>query len=175
VPKWLFKQSKVIINRCEEIGPLTKVLGGVHLIPKDAIVLIFDDDIEYQDFVVEDLVKNYKYENVICFSTDKYQPFVEAGFDFDIPGGFSGCVLHSEIVRKIQKLPQPSSCFLVDDNWLGWAYDKIGTVVKQLNDSLPYDYSSKNIYHHPKWFELRLHSNRTREQHKCLQDLKMIE
>lgn len=49
--------SKIQINRCEDKGPITKVLETLKLITNpDSIIIIMDDDINYNNDVIEKLI-----------------------------------------------------------------------------------------------------------------------
>nr|QBK93918.1 MAG: glycosyltransferase [Pithovirus LCPAC406] len=48
----------VIVNRCEDVGPLTKLLPTLEKeLDPETIIIIIDDDVVYQDYVFEKLVE----------------------------------------------------------------------------------------------------------------------
>ena len=48
IPK--FDEEKIEITRCEDYGPGTKLLGSLHKIKKDSLVILADDDHSYENY-----------------------------------------------------------------------------------------------------------------------------
>jgi hypothetical protein len=170
IPDWVTKDSRIIVNRCEDVGPATKILGGLHLLPPQAKVIVVDDDIIYKRFAIAGLL-NYYEENADGFSCWNVTKDSAWG-DIVIPSGFSGCIARGEILKKIARAgPVPQSCRMVDDHWFGWSLRTLGIPVEDIDASLPWHHSIKRKTEHPKWFELRLDTNRPMEASLCLQAL----
>ena len=51
IPK--FDNSIVEITRCEDYGPATKLLGSLDKLEKNSLVIVFDDDHVYENYMVE--------------------------------------------------------------------------------------------------------------------------
>jgi hypothetical protein len=112
--------------------------------------------------------KYYNNKNgVSCWHTFKEPGWVGQDSNFSIPSGFSGCIGKGEMFKRLPELHRATECGDIDDHWLGWAYDKLNIPVENVDPTVPWDHSTKNIYDHPPWFELRLHTNRQKEIRKC--------
>jgi hypothetical protein len=169
IPDWVMKHDRIIVNRCEDEGPITKILGGLDIIPKYSIVIILDDDIIYKDFIIDGLQQHFTNnpKGVSCWNTYHEKDWEKEGFNFLIPGGFSGCVSAGSTLRQLKTLYIPKECFIIDDHWLGWAYNKLGIHLESIDEKLPWNHSTESLYDHPSWFELRLHTNRQVAQRNC--------
>ena len=55
-----FKDSIVEIERCEDYGPGTKLLGSLHKMKKDSLVILADDDNSYENYMIEKFYYFYK-------------------------------------------------------------------------------------------------------------------
>jgi hypothetical protein len=54
LPAWLDRLPGVCLNRCEDYGPATKLLGALEVeLEPDAYILVVDDDIVYPPIMVE--------------------------------------------------------------------------------------------------------------------------
>jgi len=59
IPEWLKRYSAVVINRCKDYGPLTKLAPTLEQeLAPETIIITLDDDVEYQPHVIRDLVKH---------------------------------------------------------------------------------------------------------------------
>ena len=57
IPTFILDNSKIIVNRCEDIGPITKILPTIPLArDMDSIIISIDDDIIYSNNLIELLV-----------------------------------------------------------------------------------------------------------------------
>jgi hypothetical protein len=118
IPSWLSKYPRVFINRCEDIGPATKLIGGLGLIPQNAIVLVIDDDQIYRNILLGSLLDCWtKNKNSVC----------AAGLNEDRDAeGFAGYIVSRNLLNGLEGAKPPSSCKNVDDTWLSWYFRKLG-------------------------------------------------
>lgn len=59
IPEWIKNYRTVVINRCEDYGPLTKLAPTLQQeLASDTIIITLDDDVEYQPHLIRDLVKH---------------------------------------------------------------------------------------------------------------------
>ena len=171
VPDWVDAHDKILVNRCEDLGPVTKVLGSAGMIPKGAIVVVVDDDIIYKDFMVQGLVSSVQEDEVRCWNTWRDDSW---GVDFCFPGGYSGCAMTEAVHRQLCEFAEPvEECFSSDDHWLGWVYNQRNISLQSVNDSLAWNHSLSSLYDHPKWFELRLDRSKLVQEHLCRNRLRV--
>ena len=55
IPPWLKRQPRILINRCTDYGPITKLLPTLELIGPDDLLITVDDDILYPNAMVNEL------------------------------------------------------------------------------------------------------------------------
>lgn len=67
IPTFLTDNNLVHINRCEDIGPLTKILPSIELAKyMDSVIISIDDDISYPENFIERLVnESMKYPHCV--------------------------------------------------------------------------------------------------------------
>jgi hypothetical protein len=162
IPEWIHVEPRIVVNRCDDLGPATKVLGGRHLFPDNAAIVQFDDDIIYQDFAVRGLLDAYDPKCVTCWHSHSGIPF-----------GFSGCIASSKTYQKLDTALLTDDCFFVDDNWFAWAFKRLGISVKSVNPANSWNVSALSIDDHEPWYELQHHSNRDLLINKCANSLKI--
>lgn len=113
IPQWLQAEPLVLINRCHDLGPATKLLGSYHQFKAQDIVSIVDDDIVYRPNMLENLVAALQHYPDALISTK----LDEQGS----PSGYSGYIFQ----RKTLDITEADlrlllrHCFCVDDTWLG--------------------------------------------------------
>lgn len=182
IPDWIAQHPDVIVHRCEDQGPVTKVLGGLSLIPDDAWVIVVDDDHIYKDFLVSELALKFSQrpEGVLCFCTFEEPKWVEMGHEWAarMPCGFAGWIAKATDVKRLQSVPLPKECRLIDDHWLGWAFHVLQKPVRRISDDYKWYHSIKHKDHgadlHPPWFELRAKTNRRRLQRECMASIQQL-
>ena len=124
--------DNIIIVRCNDYGPATKLMGCIPYIKDpDTMIITLDDDIIYSNDTFETLVKcglNYP-DSVVCFSslTSKHEPYVcntkNEIENTDIYGiqGFGGVLYRRKFVSDdmfnyfAEDLYVDYDCFLSDD------------------------------------------------------------
>jgi hypothetical protein len=176
VPDWVVANHRIVLNRCDDRGPVTKIIETCKVVPPFSIVIVVDDDIIYQKFLVSGLVDSFWKDPAAVSSysiefddwTDKKGKI----FGSSVPEGFGGVVMAGTVVHQIKDaIKMPDSCFSVDDQYLAFVYKKLGIKVNRVKDGVPWNYSTDSIYDHPPWFELNLHTDRKRIKMECLSDL----
>ena len=157
IPSWVTKHNRIIVNRCEDVGPATKVLGGLKVVPRDAYMIVVDDDIIYRPHVFMNMWKTIKKSPQSLVANSK-----------DTLTGFSGYIVHRKLLDGLENTIPPTSCYFVDDIWLEWCYKKL---------SIPIIFGNTNVFQtvldvektdlHPKWFELCSHTDRLQHEMEC--------
>ena len=173
IPEWLEHHETIVVNRCQDVGPATKIVESLDLVPDDALVVIVDDDFFYKDWLIERFQKQWIQEDELyCYYTFHERSWKVHGFDSRLPGGFSGCAARGKSLKKLQNVPILDQCFKIDDHWLGWMYHYLGIQVKQMPGITFWDESIHSKINHPDWYELQHNTNRRRQQRLCLQEMK---
>ena len=132
IPNWIKNHKRIEIVRCQDQGPVTKILGGLDNIKDSQKVVVIDDDIIYQKNFVNRLNQQLsEKQSIACFNVWNDH---QNGFDMDLPGGFAGCMSSGKTLKLLKNLKFEENCFNVDDHWLGFAYNKLGIKLFQLND-----------------------------------------
>jgi hypothetical protein len=105
----------VIINRCNDEGPATKLLGALRTsqISNDMLLFVCDDDILLTKDSVTTPLK------IMKDAKRKFpnQEIVVANCSADIQG-FQGYLVRKQTVLGILKFPMPKSCLTIDDDWI---------------------------------------------------------
>ncbi len=174
IPNWVLQHPRIKTHRCKDIGPATKILGGLDVLPDHALVVVLDDDILYQDFMLEGLLQAHRRDPsaVSCWFANKEPAWVSKGWDFWLPNGFAGWIASADVVKRLHTLPTPTpECRFIDDHWLGWAFHSLGVDVVPIQTDQWFA-SVVSIHEHPPWHELRLHTNRALLQSQCLYSLR---
>jgi len=177
IPDWVANTPGITIHRCEDMGPITKLLGGLKTIPDNALVVVVDDDQIYHDFVLRDLRKAYQKQpsGVWCFNVFEEDQWVRRGAHFrfaqDMPCGYSGFIASASDLKQLYDLPMFPTCNNIDDHWLGWAFHQLRMPVRPITRKNGYFYGLKVNPNkkgaHPPWFELRTHTDRINIQRRC--------
>ena len=108
--------SRIQINRCEDKGPITKVLETLKLINNpNSIIIIMDDDINYNNDTIEKLTSDLKNNpnKVIAGSIFRHE-------NVDIVEGFKSICFHRKIFRDnfyefVNKTNSYVHCYKSDD------------------------------------------------------------
>jgi len=162
IPQWLEREPQIIINRCYDLGPATKLLGLYDHLQNSDVVCIVDDDIIYQATMLENLLNTLKQHPNALISTK----LDEQGS----PTGYSGYVFQRGTLditeQDLNLLMQ--HCFCVDDTWLGRIAREKHVPILGLSHDWRASMDQSKTDEHPDWFELGKHSDRTGDIQKCL-------
>ena len=92
IPK--FDSSVVEITRCEDFGPATKLLGSLDKFEKNSLVILFDDDHVYENYLVEKF--SYYYSKA---PNNAYSFYVHPLGNFGIGQGADGFAINSNHLK----------------------------------------------------------------------------
>ncbi len=162
IPQWLERETRVIINRCYDLGPATKLLGVYDKLQDDDTVCIVDDDIIYQPTMLESLLAGLKLHPNALISTTLDQQHS--------PTGYSGYIFKKRSLqiteRDLDLLMQ--HCYCVDDTWLGKIARRKGVPIFGLSTNWLASMNRSLTDTHPQWYELGKDTNRQEAIQTCL-------
>lgn len=168
------RDSRFILNRPDDKGPITKLYGALDLIPDECVLLIFDDDsyhheafkiaAETQDRHTSKSFTFWKY----TLSKDKSKD--ESKDKIDVPQGVDIISFWSQNLRGIKEYIDKTSvsfCFYVDDLIIGkFLHDnEIPVEVLKRKWKWPFILASSNT---PGLFEKKGKYSRENATKKCL-------
>ena len=115
IPK--FNEKKIEITRCEDYGPGTKLLGSLHKIKKDSLVILADDDHIYENYMVEKF--HYFYSKA---PENAYSFYVHPLNNFGVGQGADGFAINSNFLNGVDKfynevIKNNNELFIHDDLW----------------------------------------------------------
>ena len=120
-----FKDNIVEIIRCEDYGPGTKLLGSLHKLKKDSLVILADDDNFYENYMIEKFYYFYKIapENAYSF-------YVHPLDNFPIGQGADGFAINTNTLEGIKNfynkiVENYKELFLCDDLWISYFLHQI--------------------------------------------------
>ena len=62
----IFDSDRIVINRCEDFGPGTKLMGALELISSNGLIILVDDDMAYKPYLVQSLLDCYLKTRLSC-------------------------------------------------------------------------------------------------------------
>ena len=118
IPK--FDSSVVEITRCEDCGPATKLLGSLDKLEKNSLVILFDDDHVYENYMIEKFV--YFYSKA---PNNSYSFYVHPLGNFGIGQGADGFAINTNCLKGIKNfydkvVKDYKELFLYDDLWISY-------------------------------------------------------
>jgi hypothetical protein len=130
----------LLINRCEDRGPITKLLPTLDLEknPNTYIILI-DDDIIYEKDLIEKLINEYKRNPEIIIANNIFTPLK----DTTIPQAFAGIIFKRSIFddsfnKFADEVKHYKHCYNSDDLILGLYFIKKNIKIKLPEKSTKY-------------------------------------
>jgi hypothetical protein len=130
IPDFLLNNSRVYINRCEDIGPATKVLPTVKIVRPLTILISIDDDIVYPEDTVATLLEMSRiypeaaitghsgmlleHDDALPYRRDETKPFQLA----ELVEGHASVLYRREFLVDFDYddiLTTPLACYLGDD------------------------------------------------------------
>ena len=141
IPEFLYKEKRFCVNRCEDFGPATKILGLISdnlEIKMDDIIIVCDDDREYDINFIKNLVEGLKNNPNCCvtnagweieqlslfrYTKTKFPRGIEykrSGY-IDVLGGCCGFALYYKFIygnKELLQIYKKSLLFYVDDIWI---------------------------------------------------------
>ena len=118
IPK--FDSSVVEITRCEDCGPATKLLGSLDKLEKNSLVVLFDDDHVYENYMIEKFF--YFYSKA---PNNSYSFYVHPLGNFGIGQGADGFAINTNCLKGIKNfydkvVKDYKELFLHDDLWISY-------------------------------------------------------
>jgi len=114
--RWAAQDHRLKLHRCDDSGPLTKLVGSLDNaeIPQDALLVVVDDDQIYKPEVVRMLASAHKEhpDDIVTMCTTPVE-------------GFKGFALTKMRAMPIAVMQRPASCFRVDDAFIQEASKKL--------------------------------------------------
>jgi len=118
IPK--FDSSVVEITRCEDCGPGTKLLGSLDKFEKNSLLILFDDDHVYENYMVEKF--SYFYSKA---PNNAYSFYVHPLGKFGIGQGADGFGINTNFLNGIKDfynkvIKDYKELFIHDDLWISY-------------------------------------------------------
>ena len=112
-----FKDTIVEVTRCEDYGPGTKLLGSLHKIKKDSLVILADDDNSYENYMIEKFY--YFYSKA---PNNAYSFYVHPLGNFGVGQGADGFAINTNYLDGIKNfydkiVKNYKELFIHDDLW----------------------------------------------------------
>lgn len=127
IPEYLSKNDRVLINRCDDIGPATKILPTINLVQQDDDTIIsIDDDIIYCPTFIQTLIKKSSvFPNSAITGTSfsyihDYNPMSrEMYYNSEVVEGFAGVLYKKWFLANweddLDITTLPKECYVSDD------------------------------------------------------------
>jgi len=141
------KDSNFEINRCEDYGPGTKLLGSISRLKEFDFVILVDDDHYYHPRMCE-LFGKYFYQN----KENAYSFYTTKIYDLTIGQGADGFLINTGHLNGIldfyyKNVRDHKRCFLDDDFWISIFLNKFKfKQVISLEDIKKKEIQEKYIY-----------------------------
>ena len=117
IPSFITSNKMIHVNRCEDIGPITKILPTIQIAKDmDSIIISIDDDIIYPDYFIEKLIKKaeqYPHCVITGSGSIEYRNRL-----FEIAEGYAGNLYRKKFLIDfpVHEIPDyPKACYLGDD------------------------------------------------------------
>jgi hypothetical protein len=124
------KDQRLIINRCEDLGPITKLVPTIRIIPSECILIIFDDD-EYHPEAIKIAAEKQDKEHFKSFTFWKY-----TYKNISVPQGVDIISFWKPNLNDFNEFYSNSKgnnhCFYVDDLVIGWYLKHKGIEIETL-------------------------------------------
>jgi len=144
---------RFVLNRCDDIGPLTKFLPTLDIVPNNAIIIIRDDMCYKLDAFKDIAERQDRYrDRAFSFYVYEYKPENSFGKSINVPQGADLISMTTSLVRHFPNWFQKfidkyklhdynnSPCFFVDDLVMGFYFSDHNIPMEQ------YERKHRNIY-----------------------------
>ena len=141
-----FESDLVEINRCDDFGPATKIMGSIDKVKKFDCAIIIDDDHIYNNKMCEIFIKEFQKESI------NYSYYIQKIFDIKMGQCSDGFLINCNNLDKIEKfyeiyVKKNINMFLDDDLWLSIYLQKIKkSEIKNLINIFTAETNKKLIY-----------------------------
>ena len=107
----------VEINRCEDFGPATKIMGSLNKVKDFDCAIIVDDDHVYNEKMCQIFISEFEKEKM------NYSYYIQKIFDINMAQCADGFLINSKYLNDIRKfydlyVKQNKNMFLDDDLWI---------------------------------------------------------
>lgn len=145
------KDSRFLLNRTDDYGPLTKLLPSIDLIPENSITIVCDD-MCYKLDSFKDIAELQDSERRKAFSFYVYPYSIDNKIPVQVPQGADLISTYTGNLRNFKEWYErlntklklknyfDSPCFFVDDQVIGWFFQYNGIMMLQV------DRKHRNIY-----------------------------
>lgn len=118
IPK--FNSDTVEVTRCEDFGPGTKLLGSINKLKKNSLLILVDDDHEYDNYMIEKFF--YFYSKA---PNNAYSFYVHPLGNFGIGQGADGFAINTNHLKGIKSfyndiVKNYEELFIHDDLWISY-------------------------------------------------------
>jgi len=118
------KRENLIINRCEDYGPGTKIMGSIKDVKKYDCVIIIDDDHLYDENIFEIFVEEFKKNKI------NYSFYLNKIFNIKIGQCADGFLINTNLLSGIEDffkkfVKNNINMFMDDDLWLAIFLQKV--------------------------------------------------
>lgn len=129
------EHSSLNINRCDDYGPITKLLPTLKVETNpDTLIIVIDDDEEYENILIEKLVVQFL-ENpsvALCNDVNNYPDT----FKVSVPGVFAGLIISRNMIDDnifdfVDKTNLYKHCYNSDDLILGLYFKNNNIILEQ--------------------------------------------
>jgi hypothetical protein len=162
--------SRLVVNRTQDLGPITKLIPTLNLTPSECIIIICDDECYHHEaFKIAAERQDKEHQSTFTFWKYNYRGIeVPQGVDlisFWKPNLFG-------LNEYYNKCTQKNACFYVDDLVIGNFLKEKGIKIEQLNRKWKWPYipnclSNKN----EGLFEIKGEYSRDNSMKKCFESL----
>tara|TARA_B100000767_G_scaffold134417_1_gene127536 strand:- start:3719 stop:4456 length:738 start_codon:yes stop_codon:yes gene_type:complete len=107
----------VEINRCDDFGPATKIMGSLNKVKDFDCAIIVDDDHVYNEKMCQIFIREFEKEKM------NYSYYIQKIFDINMAQCADGFLINSKYLNDIVKfynlyVKQNRNMFLDDDLWI---------------------------------------------------------
>jgi len=140
------KTDLVEINRCEDFGPATKIMGSLEKVKKYDCAIIVDDDHIYNNKMCEIFISEFEKKRI------NYSYYIQKIFDINMAQCADGFLINCEFLDHIKKfynlyVKKNRNLFLDDDLWLSLYLQKIKkTQIENLIEIFKKETKKKLVY-----------------------------
>jgi len=106
--------SRMTVVYTEDLGPATKYLGALSLIPNDSWIFICDDDQEYHPSLVKRMKDSIQELAVYQNHYENIRQKTSGGMIH----GYVGLLAHRSLFDILSQFPLPPCAYFVDDQWM---------------------------------------------------------
>ena len=124
IPQNVARIPNVVINRCEDMGPITKLLPTLSLTKSRDLIMSLDDDVRYSEQYVRRLLRHAKPNTVVGVD------FLYVD-DYSVPEGASivlypRSIFTKKVIRDLKLYHTLGKCFTCDDFVITHVLDNAG-------------------------------------------------